>query len=149
MKWLDVPPIWLALFIVLAWFQSRYLSYGLDFGGGWADLLGGMLIGGGLLLMVLALSEFRRHATTVHPHGTPKQLIQSGIFSRSRNPIYVGDTLVLAGLILRFDAVLALPLVPVFVWVIERRFILPEEDRLRRTFRTDFARYERKVRRWI
>lgn len=149
MKLLDVPPVWLALFVALAWVQSRYLSFGLDFGTGWADLLGGMLIGGGLLLMVLALSEFRRHATTVNPHGTPERLIQSGIFSRSRNPIYVGDTLILAGLVLRFDAVLALPLIPCFVWLLEKRFILPEEDRLRRLFRADFARYERKVRRWV
>lgn len=149
MKWLDIPPVWLLLFIVLAWLQSKHLTYGLEFGSGWADLLGGILIGGGLLLIVLALSEFRRHATTVVPHGTPERLIQSGIFSRTRNPIYVGDALVLAGFILRFDAVLALPLVPVFVWVIERRFILPEEDRLRRLFRMDYARYERKVRRWV
>lgn len=149
MKWLDVPPVWLLLFIMLSWVQSNYFTYGLDFGDSWADLLGGVLIGGGLLLMVLALSEFRRHSTTVNPHGTPERLIQSGIFSRSRNPIYVGDALVLAGLILRFDAVLSLPLIPAFVWVIEKRFILPEEDRLRRLFRTDFARYERKVRRWV
>jgi len=56
---------------------------------------------------------------------------------------------VLAGLILRFDAVLSLPLVPVFVWIIERRFILSEEDRMRKEFRADFARYEQKVRRWL
>ncbi len=149
MKWIDVPPVWLLGCVALAWVQSTYFSYGLGFGGKWADLLGGMMIGGGLLLMVLAVSEFRRHATTINPHGTPGRLIQSGIFSRTRNPIYVGDALVLAGLILRFDAVLSLPLVPIFVWVIEKRFILPEEDRLRRIFRMDFARYERKVRRWV
>ncbi|WP_424986013.1 methyltransferase family protein [Microbulbifer sp. S227A] len=149
MKWIDVPPVWLAGFVALAWVQSRHLAFGLGFGGHWADLLGGMMIGGGLLLMVLALSAFRRHATTVHPHGTPERLIQSGIFSRSRNPIYVGDALLLAGFVLRFDAVLALPLVPIFIWVIEQRFILPEENRLRKLFRADYARYERKVRRWL
>lgn len=149
MKLIDLPPVWLALFVLLAWVQSTYLTLGLSFGGAWADLLGGLLLGGGILLMLLAVVEFRRHATTLNPHGTPERLIQSGIFSRTRNPIYAGDTLILAGLILRFDAVLALPLVPIFVWVIERRFILKEEDRLRRKFRTDFARYERKVRRWV
>ena len=76
-------------------------------------------------------------------------MVQSGIYRRSRNPIYLGDVLILAGLILRFDAVLSLVLLPIFVWLLERRFIIPEEDRLRRTFRADFARYERKTRRWI
>ncbi|MBJ6370022.1 methyltransferase family protein [Sedimentitalea arenosa] len=149
MKWLDLPPVWLGGFIALAWFQARHASYGLSFGGAWADFVGGLLIGGGLLLMLLAFSEFRRQRTTIIPHKTPSRLIQSGIFSRTRNPIYLGDTLILAGLVLRLDAVLALPLVPIFVWVIEKRFILPEEDRMRRAFRMDFARYERKVRRWV
>lgn len=148
-KWLDMPPVWLVLCIVLAWVQARYLAFGLSFGGGWVDLLGGLLVGAGVLLMALAFVEFRRHATTVIPHNTPSALIQSGVFSRTRNPIYLADTLILAGLILRFDAVLALVLVPVFVWVIERRFIVPEEDRMRREFREEFARYEQKVRRWV
>lgn len=144
-----MPPVWLLGAIVLAWLQPQYFSAGLSFGGAWADFAGGLLVGGGLLLMVLAAYELRRQRTTIIPHRVPDRLVQSGIYSRSRNPIYLGDILVLAGLILRFDAVLALPLLPIFTWVIERRFILPEEDRMRRTYRTDFARYERKVRRWV
>lgn len=149
MKRLDLPPVWLAGFIELAWAQAQYWPMRLGFGGAWADFLGGILVGGGIVLMLLALAEFRKHRTTIVPHRVPSSLIQSGIFSRSRNPIYLGDALVLAGLILRFDAVLALPLVPIFVYVIERRFILPEENRMRREFHADFARYEQKVRRWV
>lgn len=149
MKWLDLPPLWLAGFAALAWLQMRFLPLGLSFGGAWADLLGGLLVGGGILLMLLAFAEFRRQRTTVIPHKTPSRLIQTGIFSRSRNPIYLGDVLILAGLILRFDAPLSLPLVPVFLWLLERRFVRPEEDRMRRAFRMEFARYERKVRRWL
>jgi protein-S-isoprenylcysteine O-methyltransferase Ste14 len=148
-KWLDMPPVWLLGCLVLAWGQAAWVPAGLSFGGAWAGFVGGLLVGGGVLLMALALSEFRRHRTTVIPHETPERLIQTGIFSRTRNPIYLGDALVLAGLILWWDAVLALPLVPIFVWVIEKRFIEPEEDRMRRKFRMDFARYCGKTRRWI
>ena len=148
-KRIDVPPVWLIGFGVLAWIQAAYLPAGLSLAGPVTDLLGGTLVGGGIILIFLAVTEFRRHKTTVIPHHTPARLIQSGIFSRTRNPIYLGDALVLAGLILRFDAVLSLVLIPVFVWVIERRFVLPEEDRMRRAFRADFARYEQKVRRWL
>jgi protein-S-isoprenylcysteine O-methyltransferase Ste14 len=149
MKYLDLPPIWLAGFAALAWGQSRYFPMGLSLDGGITDLLSGLLIGGGIVLMLMAVVEMRRHQTTLNPHGDPQTLVQSGIFKRSRNPIYVGDVLILSGLILRFDAVLALPLVPIFVWTLERRFIIPEENRLRRAFRMDFARYEGKTRRWV
>lgn len=149
MRWLDIPPAWLLGFAALTWLQAEYLPSGLSFGGAWADFLGGLLVGGGLLLAVLAVAEMRRHRTTVLPHRTPEHLVQTGIFSRSRNPIYLGDVLILAGLVLWFDAVLSLLLVPLFLWLLERRFVLPEEDRLRRTFRADWARYERKVRRWV
>ena len=149
MKWIDMPPVWLAGFIALAWLQAAQFPMGLGFGAGWADFAGGLLVGGGLVLMGLAVAEFRRHRTTVIPHETPSRLIQSGIFSRTRNPIYLGDALILAGLILRWDAVLSLLLIPLFVWIIEKRFIESEEDRMRRAFRTEFARYERKVRRWV
>ncbi|MEX0305986.1 MAG: isoprenylcysteine carboxylmethyltransferase family protein [Ruegeria sp.] len=149
MRRIDLPPVWLVGFAALAWMQARVLPLGLSLEGAVSDLLSGILIGGGIILAIMAVVEFRRHRTTVIPHETPTAMVQSGIYKRSRNPIYLGDVLILAGLILRFDAVLSLVLIPIFVWVLERRFIIPEEDRLRRTFRADFARYERKTRRWI
>lgn len=149
MKWIDLPPVWLALFVAIAWAQPVYLPMGLSFGGAWADFAGALLVVGGLVLMVLAFVEFRKARTTVIPHRLPTSIIQSGIFSRTRNPIYLGDALVLGGLILRADAVLALPLVAIFVWVIEKRFIQGEESRMRREFKAEFTGYEQKVRRWV
>ncbi|MGR3758747.1 methyltransferase family protein [Roseobacteraceae bacterium NS-SX3] len=149
MRWIDIPPVWVAGFALLAWLQPRVLPLGLSLDGAVTDLLAGLLAGGGILLMLLGLAELRRQNTTAIPHEVPSRLVQSGIYSRSRNPIYLGDVLLFAGLVLWFDAVLALVLVPVLAWVLEKRFIEPEEDRMRRTFRADWARYERKVRRWL
>ena len=148
-RWIDMPPVWLAGFLGLARVQATQFPMGLRLGDGWVDFAGGLLVGGGVLLIALAAREFRRHKTTIVPHETPARLITSGIFRRSRNPIYLGDTLILAGLILLWDAVLALPLIPVFVWVIEKRFIEPEENRMRRVFRAEFARYCEQTRRWL
>lgn len=148
-KYIDMPPIWLLAFIALAWAQARFLPLGLSLGYTWSGALAGLLIGGGVILIILAVMEMRRHRTTIIPRQTASRLVQSGIFKRSRNPIYLGDALILLGMILRFDAVLSLMLVPIFVWIIERRFILPEEKHLRQTFRMEFAQYERKVRRWV
>ena len=149
MKWLDTPPVWLLGCLVLAWLQAEHLSYGLSFGGVWADFVGGLLVGGGIVLIGLAAIEFRKARTTIIPHLEAERLITSGIFKRSRNPIYVADVLILTGCILRWDAVLALPLIPVFVWIIETRIIINEENMLRRKFRADFARYCQQTRRWL
>lgn len=144
----DWPPVWLAGALALAWGQKTYLPRG-SFGPVWADLLGGLLVGGGVLLAALAVFEMRRNRTTFIPHRQADRLVTSGIFKRSRHPIYVGDVMILTGLILYWDAVLALPLVPLFVWVIEKRFVEPEERRLRHRFPRDFMRWEKETRRWL
>lgn len=149
MRWLDLPPVWLLAAILLARAIGRLDPLGLSFGGAWAMFAAGLLIGAGLIVIMLALIELRRHGTPVMPRRDPSSLVTTGIFRRSRNPVYLGDVLILAGFILRLDAPLALPLLPLFVWLIERRFILPEEEVLRRRFRHDWGRYERDTRRWF
>jgi protein-S-isoprenylcysteine O-methyltransferase Ste14 len=149
MKWINIPPVWLALAIFVTWWISKLQPAAITVGGAFFDLLGGLLVGGGLVLMLLAVAEMRKRRTTVVPHMEASHLVTTGIFARSRNPIYLGDALVLAGLALRWDTPLALLLVPLFMGTITQRFILPEEDRLRVKFRADFARYCQKTRRWL
>ena len=148
MKWIDIPPVWLIASLALAW-GLRGPALGLSFDFPATSLLAGLLVGAGLVLMLLAVTEMRKHRTTVMPHLAPTALVQSGIFRRSRNPIYLGDTLILTGLILYWNAPLALPLIPAFVWLIDRRFVRPEEARLRAAFGPAFARYCETTRRWL
>ncbi|MEM1352047.1 MAG: isoprenylcysteine carboxylmethyltransferase family protein [Pseudomonadota bacterium] len=149
MKYIDIPPVWLLVFAVIAYWQAEAFPLGLSLSHPVTHLLAGLLIGAGLLLILLAALEFRRHKTTIIPHQEAERLIQSGIFKRSRNPIYLADVLILLGLVLRWDAVLSFILVPILFWVLETRFVIPEEDRLRRKFRADFARYLQNTRRWL
>ncbi len=146
-KWIDIPPVWLGLFSLAAWGLA---GVGPRFGAGPVpQLLGGLLIGGGVLLIVLAGLAMSRARTTVIPHLQPSALVTSGVFARSRNPIYLGDALILSGLALRFDGVLALGLVPLFVWVITDRFVRPEEHRLRAAFGPAFDAWAARTRRWV
>lgn len=149
MKYIDIPPVWLFGALATAWAQGRWFDMGLSLDFALVKLLGGVFVGGGVILIALASIEFYKHKTTIIPHQHADRLITQGIFKRSRNPIYLGDSLILLGLILKWDSVLSLPLVPIFLWVIEKRFVLPEEDRLRRKFRVEFARYMQQTRRWI
>ena len=149
MKWIDLPPVWLSLAILMAWCIADLQPTSLVLGGPALDLLGGLCVGAGLILMLLAVVEMRKCRTTVIPHMEAAHLVTTGIFARSRNPIYLGDALVLAGLALCWAAPVAILLVPGFAGIITRRFILPEEDRLSRKFGADFARYCEKTRRWL
>ena len=149
MKWVDIPPVWLLGALALAWWQPRVLSMGLSFGGSWKAWVGAGLVLAGLGLMAMAFVAFRQHRTSVVPHQVPKALITTGIFARTRNPIYLGDVLILAGCILRWDAVLSVILVPIFVQLLVRRFILDEEARLQSKFPEEAQAYWVLTRRWL
>ena len=148
-KWLDMPPFWLLAALVLTYMLGQAQPFGLSLAHPISQFLAAVLIGGGAILLLLAITEMRRQKTTVIPHMEADRLVQSGIFKRSRNPIYLGDVLILSGFILYWDAPMALPLIPILFWILETRFILPEEDGLRRKFRQDFYRYTEKTRRWL
>ena len=148
-RWMNIPPVWLALALVIAYFQARFFHLGLSLSHPITDMVPGLSIGAGVLLMALAVVEMRRHRTTVFPHREADHLVTTGVFNWTRNPIYLGDTLVLMGFILHWDAVLSLAILPIFIMAIDYGFIAPEEDRLRRKFRSDFERYARDTRRWI
>ncbi len=149
MKWIDIPPVWLLAFLLAAYFLGQSQPLDLSIAHPVTQFLAAVLVGGGLILMLLAITEMRRQKTTVIPHLEADQLVQSGIFKRTRNPIYLGDVMILAGFILRWDAPVALPLIPILLWVLEKRFVIPEENRLRRKFRQDFFKYTQKTRRWV
>lgn len=142
---LDYPPIWTALFALLIWLIGRALPSG-------AALLvavGWLIVLAALALMVWAAVYFKRAATSINPHGQPTALITGGPFNWSRNPIYLADALLLIGLCLALRALPALLLIPIFISVLTRRFIIPEEARLTAAFPVDFAAYAKRVRRWL
>jgi protein-S-isoprenylcysteine O-methyltransferase Ste14 len=146
MKWIDLPPVWLFATLLAAWGLGSVWQLP---DSGWTSPAGAVLVLAGLGLMVAAVREMTRARTTVIPHNDPSALVTSGVFRLSRNPIYLGDALVLAGFILHWQAVLAVPLLPLFLWVIQRRFILPEEARLRRGFGPTFEAWAARTRRWV
>jgi protein-S-isoprenylcysteine O-methyltransferase Ste14 len=147
-KLIDMPPLWLALFVALARVQAVLLPVGPP-APALLGLVAGLMVGGGVLLALVALVQMRQAQTTVVPHLDASALVTNGVFARSRNPIYLGDALVLAGLILWWGAWPSLILVPLFGWVITDRFILPEEARLRARFGPAFEAWAARTRRWV
>ena len=107
------------------------------------------LVLAGLALMFWAARTMLRARTTVMPGRRPDALVTDGPFRFSRNPIYLGDVIVLAGLMLALDAVPGLVVVPGFAWLLAQRFIRQEEEMAAAAFGTEYAGYKARVRRWI
>ena len=144
----DLPPFWLLACLVAAWAQSTYAPIP-GLGADPLQLFAGLFIGAGVLLISLAVLEFRKAQTTIVPHQLPQQLITSGIFKRSRNPIYLADLFLLAGFSLFWSSWLGLALVPLLALILQRRFIQAEEARLLVAFGPAFQAWSDTTRRWL
>lgn len=143
---IDIPPGWLALHIGAAWMLSLISP---PVFGTFGRILGPGLVLLGALVMGAAVAQMARSRTTVIPRRDPTALVTGGVFSLSRNPIYLADAIILTGAILWLDVVLALPLVFSFVWLIQTRFIRDEEARLTEAFGPEFDLWAAHTRRWL
>ncbi|MCB2116613.1 MAG: isoprenylcysteine carboxylmethyltransferase family protein [Rhodobacteraceae bacterium] len=144
-KEIDYPPVWLAAFAAIGGVIGQFIPVETPAN----SILGAILVALGLTLMIVAAVQMMLARTSVIPRRDPRALVRSGVFRFSRNPIYLADAIVLAGLYLAWDALIALPLVAVFMITIKRRFILGEESRLSRVFGEAYLQYMERTRRWL
>jgi len=144
----DFPPIWLLLSLLVAWSLARFFPQTvINFV--WQGKFALILLGIGLVLNALAFREMSRAKTTIIPHQDPNELVTSGIFSWTRNPIYLGDMFFLGAGIVWWGSISALPLFWLFARVIEKRFIKLEEAKMRAFFGVRFDEWCGKTRRWL
>lgn len=87
--------------------------------------------------------------TSPNPNRPTTSLVLSGVYRLTRNPMYVGLTLVFAGLLIYFQVSWGLLFVPLAVWLITNWVIVPEEKYLGEKFGEEYLQYKSKVRRWI
>ena len=110
---------------------------------------GGLLILAGVTVVVWAARLFQRAGTAIKPFEKSSALVTDGPYKCSRNPMYLGMVVALVGVGLLLGTISPFLVVPVFAWLIQRRFIQPEEAVLGRTFGSAYAEYKRQVRRWL
>ncbi len=103
----------------------------------------------GLGFMIATMRSFRRHQTTIKPFEASATLVTGGPFRVSRNPIYLGMTLMLLGVALFLGSVTPLILVVLFALWIQARFIVNEEAHLTEQFGDTYRAYQASVRRWV
>ena len=104
-----------------------------------------------IVIGFLAIYSFRVHQTTVNPTKpeTSSQVVDSGIYKYSRNPMYLAMLLALFAYATYLENPLNLLICGLFVCYITKYQIVPEEHMLIKLFGEDYVTYKNKVCRWL
>jgi protein-S-isoprenylcysteine O-methyltransferase Ste14 len=148
---LKVPPPAVALLIGTAmWFASRS-GPSLDLSLLVRSVAGFVVAALGGAISLAGDIEFRRARTTVNPWRpqNTSSLVMSGIYQRTRNPMYLGLLLVVIGWAVFLSSAWPLAGPPAFMLYIVRFQIQPEERVLTTKFGAAYADYTSRVRRWL
>ncbi len=111
-------------------------------------VIGGILIGGGAALSVVAVRAFRSAKTNPEPWKPSTALVADGIFGWLRNPMYVGSTLILVGLAILLASDWMLVMTIVFAIVLHFGVVKREERYLEAKFGNAYRSYKAKVTRY-
>lgn len=144
------PPLVAALCGYLMWLLAERLPFG-RFAFAGQRPLAALLALAALALMAAAAYTLWRARTTVNPLRPERaaQLVSGGPFAFSRNPIYLGDALLLGAWALALGNAANLALLALFVWFIGRLQIAAEERALQHRFGDEYRAYCARVRRWL
>ena len=148
---LPLPPIFLVAMVALCYLLDTFLPIGWDpervtplmrWGGG-------LLIAIAIALDVWTFATLRRHRTTIRPDRGANALAKDGPFAFSRNPIYLGNVLIVSGLgFVLGSRWFIFGAVALYVLLLEFA-IKREEEHLAKRFGADWRAYASRVRRWI
>ena len=121
----------------------------LSSGGVALERIGWGLLIAGVVLSVWGLVTFRRAGTAVIPHHAASELVTSGPYRFTRNPMYVGLTIAYIGGAAVINSGWPLILLPIVLVVLVRTVVSREEQYLTDAFGDQFAAYRSRVRRWL
>lgn len=142
------PPILLLLHLLAAYLLNKFLLLPLSF----PKVLvwiGYALVLIGLGLSASAVARFMRARTTLDPHGAVSNIVTTGPYRFSRNPIYIGMVCFLIGFPLIFKSYWGLILSPIFIGLMNTLVIQHEEAYLEKKFGETYTSYKSRVRRWL
>jgi len=153
MQWLElkIPPLLVWLVIAGAMLGVAYAAPGLSLTLAGSSAIALALVAVGGALAFAGVIAFRGKRTTVNPltPGASSSVVSSGVYRVSRNPMYLGFLVALAGWAVYLSNAGAAMLLPVFVAYMTRFQIKPEERALLAKFGPEFGQYMSRVRRWL
>jgi protein-S-isoprenylcysteine O-methyltransferase Ste14 len=114
-----------------------------------ARSLGWLLLSGGVLLIHWFGRAMQHAGTPTSPYKPVSHMVTEGPFHYSRNPAYLSMTMIYTGIASLANALWAILLLPVALFVMQRGVIEREERYLERKFGEEYLRYKAQVRRWV
>jgi protein-S-isoprenylcysteine O-methyltransferase Ste14 len=105
----------------------------------------------GAAAVLVGVLQFLLARTTTDPRnvGKASSLVSGGIYRITRNPMYLGMVLALAGFVIYLGNISGILAVPAFVAYMNRFQIEPEERMMAQKFGDAYASYQSRTRRWI
>jgi protein-S-isoprenylcysteine O-methyltransferase Ste14 len=145
-----IPPVALFYFytVFAAAFRWPIVSAQRFFHSNPAAWAGVALCLGGLVILLMSLVSFGRSFRVGIDIDHPDELVTTGIFSVTRNPIYVGFGLVLIGEFLVFPNWVPLLYLAGGIALFHRQ-VLREEDFMRGHYGEQYVQYCQRVRRYV
>ncbi len=136
--------ICLVLMLLLRWAWPVRVLYQAPF-----TFFGIIPLGLGFLAMIVGWGQFRRSGANINTFARPNRLVIDGLFRLSRNPMYLGFALMLAGVWMLLGALSPLLGVLLFIVITDRWYISFEEKAMRASFGQEYEAYQHRTRRWI
>lgn len=104
-----------------------------------------------IIIAFLAISDFRKHQTTVNPTKpeTARKVVNTGIYAFSRNPMYLAMLVLIIAIAISLQNIAVFVVIPIFIIYITKFQIIPEERALTQLFGIQYESYKQKVRRWV
>jgi protein-S-isoprenylcysteine O-methyltransferase Ste14 len=112
-------------------------------------LTGAALAACGVIMIGMGTRRFMAAGTNIPPTLPTTALVVDGIYRRTRNPLYLGTTLVYLALAVAAGSLWAMLLMVPLLWMINVGVIAREERYLERKFGDAYRSYKGRVRRWI
>jgi protein-S-isoprenylcysteine O-methyltransferase Ste14 len=103
----------------------------------------------GIGFIVLARREFAYFRQPTDPGHPTSQVVKTGVFAISRNPLYLASVSVLIGLALTLNMLWALVTLLLSIIICHYVLIIPEEQYLAAKFGEEYREYIASVHRWL
>lgn len=112
-------------------------------------VVGGFLIFFGIAVILYCAGMFKKKGTNIEPWKKTSQIITSGVYRFSRNPIYLSFVIIGIGIGFAVNSIWIILMMIPLVLIISRFVIAKEERYLEAKFGKLYLSYKHKIRRWI
>ena len=138
-----------SLLLGLALNYYHAFNFGPLSGSATLHMIGAPILVIGSLIIIYSKQALSKQNQPSEPGAATTTIVDNGMYSVSRNPLYTGLVLCYCGLSFAIDNAWLLALLPITLLSVQIALIAPEERYLEQKFGDDYRAYKKRVRRWL